>query len=99
MKKLAITSKISNSIPIENAGIVILVGSAARFGITTRIRENMATMISLNDAPWRSMAAMVTGKKIAVIIVMDIPTHAIRFFSSSFVQFKNRTKKIDLGFL
>ena len=68
--------------PVKNAGMVYFVGKAARLGTTTRIRENMAPIINLKEAPYISMATMVTGKKTAVIAIMEIPTHAIRFFCS-----------------
>lgn len=86
---------ISIRIPVKKAGMVCLVGKAARFGTTTRIRELMAPMIKGKDAPCKSIDAMVTGKKTAVIMVMDIPTHAMRFFPSSFVQIKNLFKIVS----
>jgi hypothetical protein len=76
--------------PVKNAGIVYLVGNAARLGTKTRISENMAPMINLKFTPCIRIEAMVTGKKMAVITVMEIAAHAMRFFSSFFDQFINR---------
>ena len=90
IKKLKAIRMISMKTPVKNAGIVYLVGKAARFGTTTRISENMAPMISLKEAPCISMETIVIGKKTAVITTMDIPTHAIRFFCSFVDQFINR---------
>jgi hypothetical protein len=67
-----------------------LVGRADRFGTKTRISENIAPMINLKAAPCIRMETIVTGKKTAVITVIDIPAHAMRFFSSFFDQFINR---------
>jgi len=70
--------------------MVYFVGSAARFVITTSEREIIAPMISLNTAPLNRIAAIVSGKNTADIAVIEIPTQAMRFFSSLFNQVKKR---------
>jgi len=79
--------------PVRKAGIVYFVGSAAKLVTNTRTSELIAPMISLKSKPLKSIAVIVNGKRMAVITVIEIPAHAIRFFSSFIVQAKKRVSK------
>ncbi len=80
--KLITIKTISIRIPSRNAGMVYFVGRAARLVITTSASDAMAPIIREKMAPLNKIADMVTGKKMADMAVMDMPTQAIRFFSS-----------------
>jgi hypothetical protein len=72
--------------PSKKAGIVYFVGRAARLVITTIASDIMAPIIRGKTAPLNKIAAIVKGKKMADIAVIDMPTQAIRFFSSLIIQ-------------
>src|SRR5579862_6754930 len=93
MVKLAIIKTRSIVMPVRKAGIVYFVGSAAKLVTTTRTSALIAPMISLKTAPLKRIAVIVNGKRTAVITVIEIPAHAIRFFSSFFIQEKKRVSK------
>ena len=79
--------------PSKKAGIVYFTGRAARLVITTIASDIMAPIIRGKIAPLNKIADMVTGKKMADMAVMDMPTQAIRFFSSLFIHSSKLVKK------
>jgi len=68
----------SAKMPTIKKGMVYLVGRAARFATNTSTNGTIAATIKPNDAPLNKIAAMVMGKKTAVITIMEKPTHLIR---------------------
>ncbi len=63
--------------PTTRKGMVYLVGSAAKFVTNTSTNGTIAATINPNEAPLNRIAAMVIGKKTAVIATMEKPTHPI----------------------
>jgi len=61
----------------NNAGMVMRVDCAERFKVNTSIKEIMAGIIKLNEAPCASITAMVKGKKTAAIAISEAPAHTI----------------------
>lgn len=74
----------SANIPTNKKGMIYLVGSAAKVVTNTSTNGNIAAMIKPNDAPLNRIANMVSGKKTAVIAMMERPTHPIWCSISSF---------------
>ena len=75
--------------PVRKAGIVYFVGSAAKLVTTTRTSALIAPMISLKTAPLKRIAVIVSGKRTAVITVIETPAQAIQNYLHFLSRHKN----------